>query len=130
MIHDKDYMIRMVREFSNFLAQLLLGKNEGKPQEETMAFETQMKDIFHMTFEELSGKTTEDIIHMINQKEPHHHADYYDLLGNLFYYKFKTDGSKDFAEKAKTFYQLWLQKSSTFSLAVMAKIGELETASK
>ncbi|MEN2434061.1 DUF6483 family protein [Weeksellaceae bacterium A-14] len=128
MIHDKDYMIRMVREFSNFLSKLLLGKNEGNPEENQMAFETQMKDIFHMNYEELAAKTKEEINDIILEKEDHHQADYYDLLGNLFYYKFKEKPDADLAAKAKMFYELWLQKSSTFSLPVMGRISELQSA--
>ena len=30
MIHDKDYIIRIVKQFSEFLSRLLLEKNEGE----------------------------------------------------------------------------------------------------
>ena len=128
MIHDKDYMIRMVREFSSFLSKLLLGKNEGDPDDNRMAFETQMKDIFHINYEDLVAKSKEEINAMILEKEDHHQADHYDLLGNLFYYKFKERPDADLAAKAKMFYELWLQKSSTFSLPVMGRISELQNA--
>lgn len=35
MIHDKDYMMRQVRQLSELLSQLFLGKNEGLSTEET-----------------------------------------------------------------------------------------------
>jgi len=128
MIHDKDYMIRMVREFSNFLSKLLLGKNEGSTEEESeMAFDTQMRDIFRLTFEDLSSKTKEELVSLVETHEAHHQADYYELLGNIFYYKIQSHPSKDAAEKAKLFYELWLQKSSIFSLPVMSRLQELNT---
>lgn len=126
MIHDKDYIIRMVKEFSNFLSKLLLGKNEGELEDSEMAFETQMRDIFKMSFEELASKSREEIEQMISEKDLHHQADYYDLLGNLFYFAFKKDPTnKDIALKAKTFYELWIQKSSVFSIPIMGRITEL-----
>lgn len=126
MIHDKDYIIRMVKEFSNFLSKLLLGKNEGELEDSEMAFETQMRDIFKMSFEELASKSREEIEQMISEKDLHHQADYYDLLGNLFYFAFKKDPTnKEIALKAKTFYELWIQKSSVFSIPIMGTITEL-----
>lgn len=126
MIHDKDYIIRMVKEFSNFLSKLFLGKNEGELEDSEMAFETQMRDIFKMSFVELASKSREEIEQMISEKDLHHQADYYDLLGNLFYFAFKKDPTnKDIALKAKTFYELWIQKSSVFSIPIMGRITEL-----
>ncbi len=129
MIHDKDYMIRMVREFSNFLSKLLLGKNEGEAEESEMAFDTQMRDIFKMNFETLSAKTTEELKSLVETHEAHHQGDYYELLGHLFYYQLKNNqpNNKDFASKSKTFYELWIQKSSIFSLPIMSRITELNS---
>ena len=129
MIHDKDYIIRMVKEFSNFLSKLILGKNEGELEDSQMAFETHMRDIFKMSFDELASKSREEIEEMVSEKDLHHQADDYDLLGNLFYFEFQKDNTnKDLALKAKTFYELWLQKSSVFSIPVMGRITELSTA--
>ncbi len=86
-----------------------------------------MKDVFKMTFRELSAKSTEDITDWVESKDTAHHIAYYDLLGNLFFYKFKEDTENvDLAHKAKAFYELWLQKSQIFSLPVMSRIGELK----
>ena len=127
MIHDKDYMIRMVRQFSNFLAKLLTSKNEGEEEESIMAFDTQMRDIFKMSFDELSSKTSEEIIAIVQEHEDHHQGDFYELLGHLFYHHLvKHDPqNKDYAQKSKTFYELWIQKSSIFSLPIMSRINEL-----
>lgn len=126
MIHDKDYIIRIVKQFSEMIANMLLGKNEGTLEEQQMVFETQMKDIFKMDFEELSAMSIDEISAWVNAKDEPHHVAYYELLGHLFYYKFKEEGKRDFAEKAKAFYELWLQKSQIFSLPVMSRINELK----
>lgn len=126
MIHDKDYIIRIVKQFSEMIANMLLGKNEGTPEEEQMVFETQMKDIFKMSFEELSAKSIAEINDFVTSKDEPHHIAYYELLGNLFFYKFKENPNRDLAEKANEFYNKWLQKSGTFSIPVMGRLGELK----
>lgn len=125
MIHDKDYVIRLVKQFSEFLSRMLLGKNEGDAAEEQLVFETQMKDIFKMNFEELDSLTAEEIHDLIKEKEQHQHAAYFELLGHLFYFKFKEQPNIAKAEKASLFYDLWLRKSQIFSIPVMGRIGEL-----
>ena len=126
MIHDKDYIIRIVKQFSEMIANMLLGKNEGRPEEEQMVFETQMKDIFKMSFEELSSKSLTEIHDFVKSKDEPHHIAYYELLGNLFFYKFKENSNKDLAEKAQEFYNIWLQKSGIFSIPVMGRLGEIK----
>lgn len=126
MIHDKDYIIRIVKQFSEMIANMLLGKNEGTLEEQQMVFETQMKDIFKMSFAELSAMNTDEINNWVESKDASHHIAYYELLGHLFYHKFKEENRSDFAEKAKTFYEIWLQKSQIFSLPVMSRINELK----
>lgn len=127
MIHDKDYLIRMVRQFSEVIARMLLGKNEGKLKEDEMVFETQMKDVFKMNFEDLSSMSTESIIAWVEDKEASHQIPYFELLGNLFYFKYQDDQKIDFAVKAKKFYEIWLRKSQVFSLPVMSRIKELDS---
>lgn len=34
MIHDKDYIIRIVKQFSEMIANMLIGKNEGTLEEQ------------------------------------------------------------------------------------------------
>lgn len=126
MIHDKDYIIRIVKQFSEMIANMLLGKNEGTPEEEQMVFETQMKDIFKMSFEELASKSIQEINDFVHSKDEPHHVAYYELLGNLFYYKFKGNPGKDLAEKSQEFYNKWLQKSGIFSIPVMGRLGEIK----
>ena len=88
MIQDKDFMIRLVRQFSNFLSKLILGKNEGDPIEEERIFDTQLKDIFKTDFETLSQKSVEELKLFVEEKE-NFHSDYYEMIGNLFYFKGK-----------------------------------------
>ena len=126
MIHDKDYIIRIVKQFSEMIANMLLGKNEGAPTEQQMVFETQMKDVFKMGFEELSAMSTDEIKAWVEGKDTSHHIAYYELLGHLFYYKFKKESNRDFADKAKAFYEIWLQKSQVFSMPVMSRLNELK----
>lgn len=129
MIHDKDYIIRIVKQFSEMLATLLLGKNEGTlPEEQQRIFETNMNDTFKMTIEELASKSSDEIIALVDTKDSSHHVPYFELLGHLFYFKNKENPNKDFAEKAKTFYETYLQRSGIFSMPIMSRIGELKNS--
>ena len=105
MIHDKDYIIRIVKQFSEFLSKMILGgKDEGELSELERVFDTNMNDTFKMNFEELSSKSIEEITEMVEAKDTAHHIPYFELLGHLFYFKFKQNGGKDLAEKANAFY--------------------------
>lgn len=126
MIHDKDYIIRIVRNFSAFLSKLLLEKNEGELPEQQRLFDTQMNDVFKMNFETLSAKSKDEILEIVNSKELHHQSDYLELLGHLFYVKGKQTADADLLAKAKSFYELYLQKSGIFSLPIINRINELK----
>ncbi|KIA90102.1 hypothetical protein [Kaistella jeonii] len=126
MIHDKDYIIRIVKQFSEFLSKMILGgKNEDDLIELQRVFDTNMNDTFKMDFETLAAKPTEEIVQLINDKESGHQIPYFELLGHLFYFKNKENPNADLAEKAKTFYEQYLQKSGIFSLPIVSRIGEL-----
>ncbi|SFI90222.1 hypothetical protein SAMN05421638_1441 [Kaistella treverensis] len=126
MIHDKDYIIRIVKQFSEFLSKLLLEKNEGELPEQERIFDTNMNDTFKMDFETLSAKSTDEIIELIEAKDSSHHIPYYELLGHLFYFKNKENTNGNFAAKAQKFYELYLQKSGVFSLPIVSRINELK----
>ncbi|MBW8362494.1 MAG: hypothetical protein K0M56_09955 [Kaistella sp.] len=128
MIHDKDYIIRIVKQFSEALSKLLLEKNEGTLPEDQRIFDTNMNDTFKMDFEALSALTVDEITTMINDKDSAHHIPYFELLGHLFYLKNRENGRKDIAEKAQTFYELYLQKSGIFSLPIVNRITELQNS--
>ena len=127
MIHDKDYIIRIVKQFSEFLSKMILGgSNDGDLVELQRVFDTNMNDTFKMDFETLSSKSVDEIIQLVNGKEKSHHIPYFELLGNLFYFKNKENPNPDFAEKAKVFYEQYLQTSGVFSMPIVSRIGELK----
>lgn len=128
MIHDKDYIIRIVKQFSEFLSKMIIGgNNEGDITELQRIFDTNMNDTFKMPFEEFSLKTAEEISNLIKEKDKAHHVPYFELVGHLFYFKNKETPNPDFAEKAKTFYELFLQESGIFSMPIVSRIGELKS---
>ena len=49
----------------------------------------------------------------------------HELLGHLFYFKNKERPNPDFTQKAKVFYEHYLQTSGIFSLPIVSRIGEL-----
>ena len=127
MIHDKDYIIRIVKQFSEFLGKMILGgKNDGDSTELQRIFDTNMNDTFKMTFEKLAEKDTAEITGLIEAKEPAHQVAFYELLGHLFYFKFKEEETPGFAEKSIVFYELFLQKSGIFSMPIVSRISELK----
>lgn len=91
-------------------------------------FDSLMKDIFKIDFAEISSKTKEEIIAIVNERQERDHKDYYEMLGNLFYFKGKQEDNKDFLDKSKTFYELYLQTSGIFSLPVINRINEMKKA--
>ncbi len=91
-------------------------------------FDTLMRDIFKMSFTEISSKTKEEMIEIVNERQERDHKDYYEMLGNLFYFKSRESQNKDFQDKAKTFYELYLQTSGIFALPVINRINELKKA--
>ncbi|MGC4129433.1 MAG: hypothetical protein QM564_07690 [Bergeyella sp.] len=130
MIHDKDYIIRIVKQFNEFLSKIILGGSSGSELTEFQRiFDTNMNDTFKMSFDELSSKSTEEITQIINEKDTSHHLPYFELLGHLFFHKYQKTGNKDFGGKAKTFYEMYLQKSGIFSLPLINRINEIKKES-
>ena len=128
MIHDKDYIIRIVKQFSEFLSKMILGgKNEGDLTELERVFETNMRDTFKMSFEELALKSADEITELVNTKDTAHHIPYFELLGHLFYFKNTENPTPELAAKAKAFYETYLQKSGIFSMPIVSRINELKT---
>ncbi len=125
MIHDKDYILRMVQQLSEALSRLLLGNNEGIPQEEELAIETQIRNVFKCSKKELSEKPFKEILSEIQSKPESHQIGYYEVLGHFFFLQNRIEPSGDLAQKAKNFYQIWLEESKIFSLVVMQRLGEL-----
>ncbi|GEN71961.1 MULTISPECIES: hypothetical protein [Chryseobacterium] len=128
MITDKEFTLRLIRQLTQALEKLILDKPEESLMQKELDFDSLMKDIFKIDFTEISSKTKEDIIAIVNERQERDHKDYYEMLGNLFYFKGKQENNKDFLDKSKTFYELYLQTSGIFALPVINRINEIKKA--
>nr|WP_315031553.1 hypothetical protein [uncultured Chryseobacterium sp.] len=128
MITDKEFTLRLIRQLTQALEKLILDKPEESLMQKELDFDTLMRDIFKMSFTEISSKTKEEIIAIVNERQERDHKDYYEMLGNLFYFKSREGQDKDFQDKAKTFYELYLQTSGIFALPIINRINELKKA--
>ncbi|SEM73017.1 hypothetical protein SAMN05421856_10623 [Chryseobacterium taichungense] len=128
MITDKEFTLRLIRQLSQALEKLILDKPEESLMQKELDFDSLMRDIFKMSFTEISSKTKEELIEIVNERQERDHKDYYEMLGNLFYFKGKTESNNDFLDKAKTFYELYLQTSGIFALPVINRISEIKKA--
>lgn len=130
MIQDKDFTLRLIRQLTQSLEKLLLGKPEESLMQKELDFDSLMKDIFKIDFKELALKSKEELIEIVKKRESKDHADYYEMLGNVFMFHYRTEGKLDFADKAKTFYELYLQTSGIFALPIINRINELKSELK
>ena len=130
MIQDKDFTLRLIRQLTQALEKLLLGKPEESLMQKELDFDSLMKDIFNMDFNDIASKSKEELIEIVKQRESKDHADYYEMLGNVFMFHYKIEGKLDFADKAKTFYELYLQTSGIFALPIINRINELKSELK
>ena len=130
MIQDKDFTLRLIRQLTQALEKLLLGKPEESLMQKELDFDSLMKDIFKIDFKELALKSKEAIVEIVKQRESKDHADYYEMLGNVFMFHYRIEGKLDFADKAKTFYELYLQTSGIFALPIINRINELKSELK
>lgn len=128
MITDKEFTLRLIRQLTQALEKLILDKPEESLMQKELDFDSLMKDIFKIDFAEISSKTKEEIIAIVNKRQERDHKDYYEMLGNLFYFKGKQEDNKDFLDKSKTFYELYLQTSGIFSFPVINRINEMKKA--
>ncbi|WP_265132022.1 hypothetical protein [Chryseobacterium oranimense] len=128
MITDKEFTLRLIRQLTQALEKLILDKPEESLMQKELDFDSLMRDIFKFNFTALSAKTKEEIIEIVNERQERDHKDYYEMLGNLFYFKGKQDANNEFLDKAKTFYELYLQTSGIFALPVINRINEIKKA--
>lgn len=128
MITDKEFTLRLIRQLSQALEKLILDKPEESLMQKELDFDSLMKDIFKIDFKELSSKSKEEIIAIVNERQERDHKDYYEMLGNLFYFTGKQTNNIDFLNKAKTFYELYLQTSGIFALPIINRINEIKKA--
>ena len=125
MITDKEFTLRLIRQLSQALEKLILDKPEESLMQKDLDFDSLMRDIFKFDFKELSSKSKEEVIEIVKERQERDHKDYYEMLGNLFYYNGKVLNNNDFLDKAKTFYELYLQTSGIFALPVINRINEI-----
>lgn len=125
MITDKEFTLRLIRQLSQALEKLILDKPEESLMQKELDFDSLMKDIFKFDFKELSSKSKEEIIGIVNERQERDHKDYYEMLGNLFYYNGQVLNDNDFLDKAKSFYELYLQTSGIFALPIINRINEI-----
>ncbi|ASW75298.1 hypothetical protein IQ37_10460 [Chryseobacterium piperi] len=128
MITDKEFTLRLIRQLTQALEKLILDKPEESLMQKELDFDSLMKDIFKIDFVEISSKTKEEIIAIVNERQDRDRKDYYEMLGNLFYFKGKETNNTDFLDKAKTFYELYLQTSGIFALPIINRINEIKKA--
>ncbi|MET3536531.1 hypothetical protein [Chryseobacterium limigenitum] len=128
MITDKEFTLRLIRQLTQALEKLILDKPEESLMQKELDFETLMRDIFKFDFTTLSAKSKEEIIEIVNERQERDHKDYYEMLGNLFYFTGRGQKNNDFLDKAKTFYELYLQTSGIFALPVINRISEIKKA--
>lgn len=128
MITDKEFTLRLIRQLIQALEKLILDKPEESLMQKELDFDTLMRDIFKMNFTEVSSMTKEEMITLVNERQERDRKDYYEMLGNLFYFKSREEQNKDFQDKAKTFYELYLQTSGIFALPIINRINELKKA--
>ncbi|MBD3904944.1 hypothetical protein NAL32_09855 [Chryseobacterium sp. Ch-15] len=125
MITDKEFTLRLIRQLSQALEKLILDKPEESLMQKELDFESLMKDIFKFDFKELSSKPKDEVIEIVKERQERDQKDYYEMLGNLFYYNGKVLANNDFLDKAKTFYELYLQTSGIFALPIINRINEI-----
>lgn len=128
MITDKEFTLRLIRQLSQALEKLILDKPEESLMQKELDFDSLMRDIFKFDFHTLLSKSKEEIIGIVNERQKRDHKDYYEMLGDLFYFKGKTEANNDFLDKAKTFYELYLQTSGIFALPIINRISEIKKA--
>lgn len=126
MIQDKDFTLRLIRQLTQALEALLLGKPEESLMNKELDYDSLMKDIFKMDFSTLASLPENEIIDYVEQRQERDRKDYFEMLGNLFFLKGKETGNPDFLKKAKTFYELYLKTSGIFALPIIQRINELK----
>jgi hypothetical protein len=130
MITDKEFTLRLIRQLTQALEKLILDKPEESLMQKELDFDSLMKDIFKIDFKEISSKSKEEIIAIVNERQERDHKDYYEMLGNLFYFTGKQTNNSYFLDKAKTFYELYLQTSGIFALPVINRINEIKKSTE
>lgn len=129
MIQDKDYTLRLIRQFTQALEKLILDKPEDHLMRQEMDYDALMKDVFKIDFQTLSTLPYETIVEQINDRQEKDRKDYYEMLGHLFYYEGSQTKNPEMLRISKLFYQNYLTTSQIYSLPIINRIVELEKLS-
>lgn len=125
MIQDKDYTLRLIRQFSQALEKLILGKPEESLMQKEMDYDSLIKDIFKMDFKALSSLDLDQIDDLVKERQEKDHKDYYEMLGNLYYYEGHQQKNPEMLRISKVFYQNYLTSSQIYSMPIINRITEL-----
>ncbi|KAF5274455.1 hypothetical protein FQR65_LT16992 [Abscondita terminalis] len=106
---DKDFTIRLIRQLSQALEKLLLGKPEESLMQKELNFDSLMRDIFRMNFRDVASKTSEGLIQMVEEKETKDRPDYYEMLGNLFYFHYQQENNAEYAPEQECIRNIFRQ---------------------
>ncbi|MFN3020304.1 hypothetical protein ACK1KB_04855 [Chryseobacterium sp. TY3] len=117
MIQDKDFTLRLIRQLTQALEKILLGKPDESLMQKDLDFDSLMKDIFKFDFKTLSAMSTSEIVDLVNERQDRDHVDYYEMLGNVFQFYFNQTHNLDFAEKSKSFLRTLFAKKWHFRIA-------------
>lgn len=126
MIQDKDYTLRLIRQFTQALEKLILGKPEESLMQKELDYDSILKDVFKMDFKAFSTLTIAEVEALIAERAEKDYKDYYEMLGNLYYFEGHQQKNPDYIRISKVFYQKSLTTSQIYSLPIIARISEPE----
>ncbi len=118
--------MRQVKQLSDLLSRLLLGNNEGIPQEEELAVSTLIKSIFKCSEEELLDWQIADLNAYIDEVAPNNKIEFYYALGHFFFTTYSVNPCELARDKALYFYTKWTLESQIFSMVIQNRISELK----
>lgn len=126
MILDKAYSLKLLKQLTQQLEELMLGTPDKQLMDKEKSIDVLIEDVFKLKTAELRTKSVQDMILMIEQQELSAQPKFYEGLGNLFYYYSKKEEDPELAQKAKALYQKYLQASGIFSLPIIQRINSIQ----
>lgn len=129
MIQDKDYTLRLIRQFTQALEKMILDMPEDHLMQKEMDYDALIKDVFKIDFKTLSSLSYEEIVEQVNERQEKDRKDYYEMLGHLYYYEGSKTKNPEMLRISKLFYQNYLTASQIYSLPIINRIAELNQLS-
>lgn len=124
MILDNAYTLKQLKQLTESLEALFLGSPDKNLVLEDLNVNTFLGNIFNLDYLTLRSRSAEDILTLVEKQETRLHTPLYEMLGNLFYYHYKTDDS-DAGALAKAMYQKYLETSGIFSMPIISRINTI-----